>query len=235
MSEIMFRTNTPRDDARIAQVEAEIRADQERQQRKRAEAASWDVDAALRQYQAAQGKGRDTAHFGSGPETCLDACKEKAAMEQAATMKAANPKDAVGVRKVPIFSVIPWGVISEIALALLEGARKYGRHNYRVSGVRASVYVDALGRHIGSWVEGEDIDAESGLNHITKALATLTVLRDSMMTGNWIDDRPPSTLGNTWVQDANRKASEIINRIPDAKPPFTQLDLGKDWPVERGQ
>jgi len=54
------------------------------------------------------------------------------------TSKDTNPKDACGTKKVP-FSVLPWQVLAEIGLALLEGARKYGRHNYRVAGVRASV------------------------------------------------------------------------------------------------
>src|SRR5687768_13599454 len=117
--------------------------------------------------------------------------------------KATNPKDAVGTAKVPIFSVLPFRVLSGIALALMEGARKYGRHNYREVGVRASVYVDALGRHLGAWWEGEDIDAESGLSHIDKAIATLCVLRDSMYHGNWTDDRPPSA-AEAWIPAANK-------------------------------
>ena len=61
--------------------------------------------------------------------------------------KPTNPKDAIGIKKVP-FSTVPARVIAEIGLAMLEGAAKYGRHNYRVSGVRASVYYDAAMRHI---------------------------------------------------------------------------------------
>lgn len=132
--------------------------------------------------------------------------------------KDTNPKDAVGIRKV-FFSVIPWGVIWELGLALLEGARKYGRHNWRVAGVRASVYVDASQRHITEWWEGTDIDPDSGLSHITKAIATLTVLRDSMMIGNYIDDRPPP-LPTGLLGEMNKKASEIIDRYPDPKPAF---------------
>lgn len=132
--------------------------------------------------------------------------------------KDTNPKDAVGIRKVT-FSVIPWGVIAELGLALLEGARKYGRHNWRAAGVRASVYVDANFRHMADWWEGVDIDKDSGLSHVTKAIASLTVLRDSMTQGNWIDDRPPPTPPG-WLEDGNRKAAEIIERYPDAKEPF---------------
>jgi hypothetical protein len=135
--------------------------------------------------------------------------------------KDTNPKDAVGTKKVP-FSVLPWKVIAEVALALLEGARKYGRHNWRVAGVRASVYVDASMRHLTDFWEGTDVDPDSGLNHITKAIAGLVVLRDSMMMGNWKDDRPPK-IQEGWVQDLNKKAAEIIEKYPNALEPYTQV------------
>ena len=81
--------------------------------------------------------------------------------------KATNPKDAVGIKKVPL-STVSSKVIMEMGLGMLEGARKYGRHNYRVAGVRASVYYDACMRHLMAWWEGEDIDPDSGLHHIIK-------------------------------------------------------------------
>ena len=136
------------------------------------------------------------------------------------TTKLSNPKDAVGVKKVP-FSTIPSPVIAEIGLAMLEGARKYGRHNYRVAGVRASVYYDAVLRHITAWWEGEDIDVDSGLNHIIKALTCLVVLRDSMNLDNWTDDRPPK-LKDGWIQELNKKAAEIIEKYPDGVNAFTE-------------
>jgi hypothetical protein len=141
-------------------------------------------------------------------------------------VKDTNPKDAVGIKKFPV-STIPAQVTGEIGLALLEGARKYGRHNYRSAGVRASVYYDAVvGRHLGAWWEGEDIDSESGMSHIVKAIAGLIVLRDSMNIGNWVDDRPPKSKPG-WVQELNKKAAEIIEKYPDAKEPYTELNTRK--------
>lgn len=133
--------------------------------------------------------------------------------------KRTNPKDAVGTRKVPL-STVPAAVIAEIGLAMLEGARKYGRHNYRIAGVRASVYYDAALRHLMAWWEGEDIDPDSGLSHVTKALACLTVLRDAMRNGKCNDDRPPSV--PSWIADLNRAAGEIVDRYPDAKAPHVR-------------
>ena len=134
--------------------------------------------------------------------------------------KDTNPKDSVGIKKVPI-SVLSAPVIMEVGLAMMEGARKYGRHNYRVAGVRASVYYDAFMRHTMAWWEGEDIDPDSGLSHISKALACLFVLRDSMMLGNWVDDRPPKHKDG-WVQDMNEKAKKIIDIYPNSLEAYTE-------------
>lgn len=134
--------------------------------------------------------------------------------------KDTNPKDAVGVKKVP-FHVIPMRVMAQLGLALLEGARKYGSYNWRAAGVRASVYFDATMRHLSDWWEGVDDDPDSGLNHIDKAIASLVVLRDSMMHGNWVDDRPVRAAPG-WVQDANKKAAGIIERYPQAAKPCTE-------------
>lgn len=131
-------------------------------------------------------------------------------------LKDTNPKDAIGIRKL-CFSVLPWRVICRIALAMMEGAAKYGRHNYRGVGVRASVYFDAVvGRHLTSWWEGEDIDPDSGFHHVDKAIAGLCVLRDSMLQGNFVDDRPPR--GNVDMDELNRMAAEILDRHADKNP-----------------
>lgn len=135
--------------------------------------------------------------------------------------KDGNPKDAVGIRKVP-FSTVPAQIVAEIGLGMLEGARKYGRHNYRIAGVRGSTYYDAAMRHLTSWYEGEDIDPESGLNHIVKALSSLTVLRDAMNNDKLSDDRPPKNKNQNWVRDLNKKAGEIIDKYPDSLPPYTE-------------
>ena len=95
-------------------------------------------------------------------------------------VKDTNPKDAIGISKAPL-STVSAAVLMEVGVAMLEGASKYGRHNYRAAGVRASVYYDALMRHAMAWWEGEDLDPDSGMSHITKAITTLVVLRDASM------------------------------------------------------
>lgn len=137
-------------------------------------------------------------------------------------IKNSNPKDAIGIKKAPM-STVSAPVLMEMGLAMLEGDRKYGRHNYRVIGVRSSVYYDAAMRHLMAWWEGEDIDPDSGISHVTKALSCLSVLRDAMINEKFTDDRPPK-IKDGWIQELNKKAAEIIERYPDAKDPHTQIN-----------
>jgi hypothetical protein len=90
----------------------------------------------------------------------------------------------------PPWHMLPWRVVMETALGMMEGGIKYGRHNYRGCGVRCTVYYDATMRHIADYLEGTVIDKDSGMSHLSKALSSSQVMLDSMIMGNWIDDRP---------------------------------------------
>lgn len=129
--------------------------------------------------------------------------------------KQTNPKDAIGGRKAK-FSVIPAGVLFDLGNAMVEGMVKYGRHNYRHAGVRANVYYDAAVGHLADWWEGQDIDPESGLSHVTKAIASLVVLRDAMLQGMLTDDRPPRS--RVFKADFSPMTGEIIDRHRDKSP-----------------
>lgn len=129
--------------------------------------------------------------------------------------KPSNPKDLLGVRKAPM-STVSAAVLAEVGVAMLEGACKYGRHNYRAVGVRSSVYYDATMRHLMDWWEGTDIDPDSGMHHITKAITSLVVLRDAMIQGKAEDDRPPRSA--EFLQRLNQLAGEIIDRHADKSP-----------------
>lgn len=136
-------------------------------------------------------------------------------------MKPSNPKDVLGIKKAPL-TTVPFGPLYELGLAMLEGACKYGRHNYRSIGVRASVYVDAAMGHIASWWEGEDLDPESKISHLSHAQACLTVLRDSQMMGNCVDDRPPKYPDGVNHLRRNPMAAKILERYPNPKKPFVE-------------
>lgn len=142
----------------------------------------------------------------------------------AASVKDTNPKDAIGSRKLP-YSCLPSAVSAAVSLAFLEGACKYGRHNYRVAGVRYSVYHDAARRHLDLAWEGQDIDPDSGLPHIDKAIACLFVLRDAQMNSKCTDDRPPAMANQNWMAELNTLAGQVLDRFPNPLPAYTNNQL----------
>ncbi len=116
-----------------------------------------------------------------------------------------NPKDAIGASK-PTLSALPLttllrcgvstsdihpGTLYMLGAGMYEGARKYGRHNYRAVEVCTSVYYDAAMRHLSAIPGGEEIDPDSGLPHLIKAATSLLVIADALHVGNAIDNRPP--------------------------------------------
>ena len=138
--------------------------------------------------------------------------------------KETNPKDAVGIKKVPL-STVSALVLQELGVGMMEGARKYGRHNYRVVGVRSSVYYDATLRHLMAWWEGEDIDPDSGLSHVTKAICSLVVLRDAMINTMLEDDRPPVEAEyHTHMGRLQSVVDSVFERHPTSVPAYTRGD-----------
>jgi len=123
--------------------------------------------------------------------------------------KSTNPKDALASLKAP-FGSIPRAVLDWLGVAMLEGVCKHGSMNYRIHGVRASVYYDALNRHSGDWWEGQDIDYDSPakLHNILKAIATLVVLYDGILQGVVTDDRPPPS--KNFRAELNAAAAQTI-------------------------
>lgn len=145
--------------------------------------------------------------------------------DQRRMIKDSNPKDAIGSKKAPL-STLSMPVCYEVAASLLEGGCKYGRHNYRAIGVRSSVYYDATMRHLAAYWEGQDIDPDSGIHHLSKAIASLFVLRDAMIHGKVYDDRPPRA-PEGWMKDVQAKVDDVLKRHPEPKQPYTQEPQGE--------
>lgn len=144
--------------------------------------------------------------------------------------KDSNPKDALGIKKVPLHAV-PVKPLLEVGLAMMEGGRKYGTHNYRAIGVKVSTYYDAIMRHMMAWWEGEDIDPDSGVHHLVKTAADLFVVRDSMHMGNCIDNRPIQYPDGIGMEKFNKIASDLIIKYPECAKPFTMhSDIKADGP-----
>lgn len=113
-----------------------------------------------------------------------------------------NPKDAIGQGKLPMH-LVPTAVTRYAALAFAEGALKYGKYNWRVAGVRMSIYLDAAHRHLaklqdGEWADGDSLgpDAEgnpqgTGVPHLANLIACAGIILDAWECNKLTDDRPP--------------------------------------------
>ena len=120
-----------------------------------------------------------------------------------------NPKDMLGAMKAGL-SCVPCQPLFECSLAMVTGAIKYGRHNWRQYDVVASIYYDAVLRHIMAWWEGQDLDPESGLNHLAHAMACLVILRDAGLHGKLQDNRARSDKNPMWQAALNADVKRLI-------------------------
>lgn len=75
-----------------------------------------------------------------------------------------------------------------VAAVMGFGAKKYAEHNWR-SGHKRSRLISAALRHILAYNEGEDLDPESGLNHLDHASCCLQFAREGHETHPGMDDR----------------------------------------------
>jgi len=120
-------------------------------------------------------------------ENCLKLIKIKQKTHENC-LKDTNPKDAIGVTKIP-FHLWPETASIYGALGFLDGMLKYGRSNWRSAGVRVSVYYDACRRHLNAYFEGEENTPDTGLPHLACALACIAILIDAKAAGKLVDDR----------------------------------------------
>lgn len=85
-------------------------------------------------------------------------------------------------------SLLPHNVLLHVARSFEYGAAKYGDHNWR-AGTKWTRYYDAALRHMASWLQKEDNDQESDLNHLDHAIASLMMLRGQIIDNKGEDDR----------------------------------------------
>lgn len=133
--------------------------------------------------------------------------------------KPSNPKDAIGVMKVPLHLVSPISKALQ-AVAHYLGNAKYGAWNWRAGGARYSVYLAAMNRHMDRFTEGEEYDTD-GTPHLANALACLNIIVEAYYIGKLIDDRPPSNhevLVDLYKKIENEMMPKILAAYGDRKP-----------------
>ncbi len=132
--------------------------------------------------------------------------------------KPTNPKDSVGSAKL-MLGLVPDTIQAHVALAFLEGALKYGRYNWRIAGVRASIYNDALERHRMKWWNGETRDKTTRVRHLANIIACAGILLDAELCGKLEDDRPPAApIGDFIDKEAVEISAHLRELFKDHAP-----------------
>lgn len=114
-----------------------------------------------------------------------------------------NPKDLIGSTK-PELSLIPATALPHVALAMMNGALKYGPYNWREPGkpVTYMAYINAIDRHNKCFLDGENEASDSLVHHLAHIASTAMVLLDAIENGVAIDNRP-----------VRGKTAEVIDRL----------------------
>lgn len=74
------------------------------------------------------------------------------------------------------WALLPFESVEEIIKVLMVGAKKYKRDNWQMVEDGDTRYFNAAMRHITSWKRGEELDPETGLQHLAHAGCCLLFL-----------------------------------------------------------
>jgi hypothetical protein len=152
----------------------------------------------------------------AGKETVSD-YRERVGRPITLDPKPSNPKDIIGSDKLPV-SLVPDTAIAYATLGHLEGMLKYGLVNWRECGVRTSIYLDALGRHIAKFKNGEWEDPTTGVPHLGSALACINIIIDAYECGKLVDDRPKSAPVASLIDRFTAKVVHLKTLFKDHHP-----------------
>jgi hypothetical protein len=119
------------------------------------------------------------------------------AMRQSANERACN-------RNKPSPTLVPSTAILCTAMAMKDGADKYGPYNWRTGSIPLMEYLDKVLRHIHAYIDGQDCAPDSNLNHLYHAAADLDIIIDSMHSSTLKDNRP--------VKGASSELIEVFSR-----------------------
>jgi hypothetical protein len=111
--------------------------------------------------------------------------------------------------KLARYDLIPVDALRQLAEHYGKGAEKYDDNQWR-KGYEWSKSYAALMRHLTQWWNGEDVDDETGSNHLAAvawhAFALLTFTKDYPQ----YDDRFKREVGNP-----NRELEDLLKRLPE--------------------
>lgn len=141
--------------------------------------------------------------------SALEKLRAAASLAPASKATTVNPKDLVGNTKVSISKFPVIGTIMG-AMAMMDGAAKYGPYNWRDKEVIASIYIDAAKRHLDCWFEGQETASDSKVHHLGHAIACCAILLDAQAKDKLVDDRPKDAANLDFLEKLLAELSEVI-------------------------
>jgi hypothetical protein len=102
-----------------------------------------------------------------------------------------NLKTRAAIGK-PKLSDVPPIAFLALGAAMSDGAKKYGRFNWRETGATSSIFYDAIFRHLIDWYNGEDHAHDSKVHHLGHVMAGCAIILDAETRGTLNDDRDKS-------------------------------------------
>lgn len=142
--------------------------------------------------------------------------------------KESNPKDEAAAGTRIDMTLFPQTAVVYGCIAMTEGHLKYGAYNWRVAGVKSSVYLAACRRHLAKWEAGQEFDPKTKVHHLANALSCIGIAIDAQECGMLIDDRPPKVPDIDEVFDMAERAVKHLHEVfPPANSPGRYTEEGK--------
>lgn len=157
---------------------------------------------------------------------CIAAGHQGEARRADPRTKDTNPKDAIGDKKVPLWLCSP---IAKAAWAVAQfvGMVKYGAWNWRSAGIRSSIYLSAMQRHLDAYMSGEEVDPVDQTPHLGHIMACAAIIIDAKAAGKLMDDRPPSVALRAAYAEAEKQMALARKNYVSMNPRhFTIADTG---------
>ena len=105
-----------------------------------------------------------------------------------AATKTCNKAETYDEGKLPL-AWLPWAAIDELSKVQQYGHAKYKDFNNYRKGMEVSRNLSCALRHIRDFLEGHDVDAESGHSPLAHALCRIAFVLQNLKEGTAIDDR----------------------------------------------
>lgn len=126
-----------------------------------------------------------------------------------------DPKAKFGATKANL-ALNPGTAAVQQALALEDGAIKYGPYNWRYNPVEVMTYLAAAKRHLDCYIDGQDLVEDSGqiVHNLGAVMACCAIVLDATASGTLVDNRPHYGKAAA-VQDASKVAKQ--DKWPDRR------------------